>query len=107
VGLTQNKLIKLGVDFEFQPLAMRPEWRKHFEIRRTVERFLRILAVLKRFLERRAPEGRIAGRPFLCFFLFDAKRKKASWGVATPGHFRPGYGARRRKSQTFFIDGSI
>jgi hypothetical protein len=58
VARPQNELIKLKVDYKFQPLAMKPEWNKRFENRRTVERFLRILAVLKRFLERRGPAGR-------------------------------------------------
>ncbi len=84
VARPQNGLIKLKVDYEFQPLAMKPKWRKRFDIRRTAERFLRILAGFKTFPERRGAEGRIAGRPFLCFFLFDVKRKKVPSGGATP-----------------------
>ncbi len=45
---------------------------------------MRILTVLKTSLKRREPEGQGTGRPFLCFFLFDVKRKKASSGDATP-----------------------
>jgi hypothetical protein len=39
VGFPQNELIKLKMENEFQPLAMKPKRRKHFENRRTVERF--------------------------------------------------------------------
>jgi hypothetical protein len=97
----QNELIMPKVDYEFQPIAMKPEWRKRFEIRRAAERFLRILAVLKPFRERRGAVGRIAGRPFLCFFLFDVKRKKAPSGGATPGSRLPKQGLINPRLKTF------
>ena len=39
------------------------------------------LTVLKTTVERREPGGQVVGRPFLCFFLFGVKRKKALSGA--------------------------